>query len=226
MDKAIRVVIAHDHLLVREGLRMILSDSLDIQVVGEAEDGLQVIEMAAEICPEVILMSLRLPSLDGVTATEKIKAQWPQISIIILATYDDDHLLIRSLRAGAQGFLFRDAGRQTLVETIQAVGRGDILLQADIFNRLFQEITHSPRSSAPAYHKLETSAYPSLALSQREVEVLKLVAHGARNKEVAFQLNISQSTVKAHLDNIFNKLSVDSRTAAVSIASHYGLLKN
>src|ERR1041385_8803125 len=127
MTDAIRVLIADDHPIVRDGLRMILSDAPEIQVVGEAENGLQAIEMAEEIRPGVILMDLRMPNLDGLSATERIKAQWPEIAIVILTTYNEDQLMIRSLQAGAMGFLLKDIGRQPLVDTIQAAFRGDIL---------------------------------------------------------------------------------------------------
>ena len=220
MNDAIRVLIADDHLIVREGLRMILNDFPDIQVTGEAENGQQAVDLAGETQPDVILMDLRMPTLDGIAATEKIKAQWPEIAIVILTTYNEDQLMIRGLQAGAQGFLLKDAGRQTLVDTIQAASRGDTLLRADTFQRLLPKI--EPVASRSYPRRDETPS--RITLSQRELEILKLVAMGARNKEVAAQLAISQSTVKAHLDSIFNKLGVDSRTAAVSIAVQDGLL--
>jgi NarL family two-component system response regulator YdfI len=224
MTDAIRVLIADDHLIIREGLRMILSDSPDIQVVGEAENGLQAIELAEEIHPSVILMDLQMPSLDGLSATEKIKAQWPEIAVVILTSYDEDQLMIRGLKAGAKGFLLKDTRRQTLLDTIQAAFRGDTLLQADTLTRLLPKPAIQSVDLTQSYKERELETHSRTVLSKRELEVLKLVATGARNKEIAVQLKISQSTVKAHLDSIFNKLGVDSRTAAVSTASQYGLL--
>jgi NarL family two-component system response regulator YdfI len=224
MTPAIRVLIADDHLIVREGLRMILADYPEVTLVGEAENGLQAIELAGETHPDVILMDLRMPDLDGLSAITKIKAQWPEIAIVILTTYNEDELMIRGLQAGAQGFVLKDTGRQALFDTIQAAFRGDTLLQSDTLNRLLPKIETSPM--LPTQSSKQDEIRSRTVLSQRELEILKLVATGARNKEIAAQLNISQSTVKAHLDSVFNKLGVDSRTAAVSIASQYGLLND
>lgn len=226
MADTIRVLVADDHMVVREGLRMIFADYPEITLVGEAENGLQAIELAGETHPDVILMDLRMPGLDGLATIEKIKAQWPKIAIVILTTYNEDQLMIRGLQAGAKGFLLKDTGRQTLLATIHAAFRGDILLQSETLNRLLPKIEPgalSPNKPSPG---LASENPIRITLSQRELEVLKLVATGARNKEIAVQLHISQSTVKAHLDSIFNKLGVDSRTAAVSIASQNGLLSD
>ena len=220
MTGTIRVLVADDHMIVREGLRMILADYPEFTLVGEAEDGLQAIELAGEMHPDVILMDLRMPGMDGLASIEKIKTQWPDIAIVILTTYNEDDFMFRGLQAGAQGFLLKDSGRQTLVDTIQAAYRGDTLLQADMMNRLLPKIEASSRGSPK--QMIETRS--RITLSQRELEILRLVATGARNKEIASQLNISQSTVKAHLDSIFNKLGVDSRTAAVSTALQDGTL--
>lgn len=220
----IRVVIADDHLIVREGLRMILGECPDIQVVGEAEDGLQAIALAEQTHPDVILMDLRMPVLDGLSAISRIKAQWPEIAIVILTTYNEDESMISGLQAGAQGFLLKDTDRDALFDTIEAAHRGDTLLQRDTLNRLIPKFETPPFTAAPSHPKQESESRSRTTLSPRELEILKLVATGGRNKEIALQLSISQSTVKAHLDSIFNKLGVDSRTAAVSLASQYGLL--
>lgn len=220
MMSEIRVLIADDHLIIREGLRMVLANYPEITLVGEAENGLQAIEMVGETHPHVVLMDLRMPGLDGLSAIERIKAQWPDVAVVILTTYDEDQLMVRGLQAGAKSFLLKDTGRQTLIDTIQAAARGDMLLQSDTFERLLKIGTVADGSATRA----DSEARSRITLSKRELEVLQLVASGARNKEIAIQLNISQSTVKAHLDSIFNKLGVDSRTAAVSIAAQDGLL--
>jgi len=219
MESPVRVLIADDHLIVREGLRMILGEYADIQIVGEAQDGLQAIELAEQAEPDVILMDLRMPGVDGLTAIERIKAQWPEIAIVILTTYNEDELMIRGLQIGAQSFLLKDTDRATLHETILAASQGNTLLQPQTISRLLPVLNTPLVPSKP-----EADVRNQTMLSQRELEILQMVATGARNKEIAVQLNISPSTVKTHLDSIFNKLGVDSRTAAVSIAAQYGLL--
>lgn len=226
MTSAIRVLIADDHLIVREGLRMILANYPDINLVGEATDGQQAIELARETHPDVVLMDLRMPGLDGLSALEEISAQWPEIAVVILTTYNEDQLMIRGLQAGARGFLLKDTGRQTLLETIEAAFRGETLLQSETVHRLLPTIGTATKPFSQASPESDAEPHSRTTLSQRELEVLKLVATGARNKEVAVELDISQSTVKAHLDSIFNKLGVDSRTAAVSVAVQRGLFAN
>lgn len=221
---AIRVLITDDHLIVREGLRMILGGYPDIHVVGEAENGFQAIELAEETHPDLILMDLRMPGMDGLAAIARIKAQWPEIAIVILTTYHEDDLMIRSLQAGAQGFLLKDTNCDTLVDTIQAALRGAVLMRPDTLRRLLPKTERTPAQLTEPFPKYETDTRTGARLSPREVEVLRLVAKGGRNKEIARQLTISQSTVKAHLDSIFNKLGVDSRTAAVSMAFRLDLL--
>jgi NarL family two-component system response regulator YdfI len=218
---AIRLLIADDHLIVREGLRMILAEHSDIEVVGEAENGSEAIKLAEQTHPDVILMDLRMPNVDGLTAITKIKEQWPEIAIVILTTYNEDELMIRGLQAGAQGFLLKDTHRTALFDTIEAAFRGDTLLRHETLSRLLQKTEPSAELSTRPSSKPNLEGSRTM-LSQRELEILKLVSTGARNKEIARQLNISQSTVKSHLDSIFNKLGVDSRTAAVSLAAQYG----
>ena len=216
MSELIRVLIADDHEVVRDGLRMILEAEQEFNVVGEAGDGVEAVRLAGETKPHVILMDLRMPRMDGLEAIERIRAQWPEVAIVILTTYDEDDLMLRGLRAGASGYLLKDTNRQTLFNTLRAAARGDTLLQAEVIERLIS-ITQAAKPQA-AGSKVQTS------LTDREHEVLACVAVGERNKEIARRLGISERTVKAHLSSIYSKLGVDSRAAAIAVAMNRGLL--
>jgi NarL family two-component system response regulator YdfI len=218
MSTPIRVLVADDHLIVRQGLQLILETTSDIQMVGEAADGLEALQQAAALQPDVILMDLRMPGMDGITAIEHLQAEQPQAAVVILTTFNEDELMLRGLRAGARGFLLKDTDRESLFNAIRAAARGETLLRPEILARLVA-LSHPPESSA--------AASPSPAetlLSPREQEVLTGVAAGERNKEIAFRLGITERTVKAHLDSVYHKLGVDSRAAAVSAALQRGLL--
>ena len=211
----IRVLIADDHLMVREGLQLILSSEEDFAVVGTAVDGATAVQMAAEEQPDVVLMDLRMPGMGGLEAIGHIHARWPQMAVVILTTYNEDELMIRGLRAGARGFLLKDTGRQALFDTIRAAARGETLLQPEILARV---LAHADDRAQPA-------AEPQTEmLTERELEVLTAVARGERNKEIALQLGVTERTIKAHLTNIYNKLGVDSRAGAVAVAMQEGIL--
>jgi NarL family two-component system response regulator YdfI len=212
----IRVLIADDHLVVREGLQLILSSQPDFELVGEAVDGATAVQLAGELQPDVILMDLRMPGMDGLEAIGHIRRQWPDIAIVILTTYNEDDLMLRGLQAGARSFLLKDTDRQTLFHTIRAAAQGETLLQPDILARV---IAHT--QSPAANHQL-----PATDLTERELEVLTAVVRGDRNKEIARHLGVTERTVKAHLTNVYNKLGVDSRAAAVSVAIQQGILPN
>lgn len=215
----IKVLIADDHLVVREGLQLILNTEPDIEVIGEAKDGAQAVRLVAELQPDVVLMDLRMPGMDGLEAITHIHARWPELAIVILTTYNEDDLMIRGLQAGARGFLLKDTGRKTLFNSIRAAARGETLLQPEILARVLAHTNAAPPAATPAN---KTSS--GLDLTDRELEVLTAVAGGSRNKEIALQLGVSERTIKAHLTNIYNKLGVDSRAAAVSVAIQRGLI--
>ena len=215
MNKTIRILIADDHLIIRQGLRLILETEPDFELVGEAEDGLQAIQMAGELNPDVILMDLRMPNMDGITAIEQLRQAQPQIAIVILTTFNEDALMLRGLKAGARGFLLKDTDRSTLFESIRAAARGETLLRPDIMERLLKSAAASQSNDS---HK------DGPALSSREEEVLQAIARGERSKEIALQLGISERTVKAHLASIYSKLGVDSRASAIAVAAKRGLL--
>lgn len=211
----IKILIADDHLIIRQGLRLILETEADFELIGEAADGAEALALCQKLIPNLVLMDLRMPNMDGLTAIEKLRATQPQIAIVILTTFNEDELMFRGLQAGARGYLLKDTDRATLFDTIRAAVRGETLLQPDMMKRLLSR-THAP--------SLESKTVTSVNLSEREQQILEAVARGGRSKEIAAQLNISERTVKAHLASIYNKLGVDSRAAAIAVAANKGLL--
>ena len=207
----IRVLIADDHEVVRDGLRLILETEEDFQVIGEAGDGSAAIQLAEELQPDVILMDLRMPGMDGLQAIEQIHSKWPKIAVVILTTYNEDNLMLRGLRAGARGYLLKDTNRQTLFDSLRAAARGEALFLPEVIARVLNQPSAEKRSE-------------NSVLTERELEVLQAAASGERSKEIALHLGISERTVKAHLDSVYNKLGVDSRAAAVATAIGRGIL--
>jgi len=207
----IRVLIVDDHEVVREGLRSILATAEDVELVGEAADGSEAVRLAAELSPDIVLMDLSMPGVGGIEAIEQIKALALPLEIVILTTYDDDDLIIRGLRAGARGYLLKDAGRKALFDSIRAAHRGELLLPSAVAERVMTHL-EQPKPARPN------------DLTAREFEVLVLMADGAANKQIAGRLEIAERTVKAHVTSIFMKLEVNSRTEAVAVALRSGLL--
>ncbi len=205
----IRLLIVDDHPVVRDGLRGMLKSQPDFEVVGEAGDGSEAVRMVGSLKPDIVLMDLRMPVMDGVTALGEIKANNPQVQVLVLTTYDSDADILPAIEAGAAGYLLKDSSKEELYDGIRAAARGETVLAPAVAARLVG------RMRAPAEEKL----------SSREVEVLQLVAEGASNSEIAQQLHISQATVKSHLVNIFRKLGVSDRTAAVTMALRKGILR-
>lgn len=215
MSERIRVLITDDHEIVREGMRLILETAEDVEVVGEAADGAEALRLVAAEQPDVVLMDLRMPGMDGLTAIEHLQRDQPQVAIVILTTYNEDDLMLRGLQAGAKGFLLKDTSRGMLLDTIQAAARGDSLLEAGVMARLLAHVQTAGR---------QAPAPTDSPLTERELEVLQAVAQGETNRGVALQLGITERTVKAHLTSVYNKLGVDSRAAAIAIAAQSGWL--
>ena len=213
----IRVMITDDHLIVREGLRLILETADGIELVGEAKDGAECLELVKKLNPQVILMDLQMPRMDGITAIEHLRKEYPDIAIVILTTYNEDDLMIRGLQSGARGYLLKDSSRESLIDTIQAAAKGETLLKPEILSRVL-----SSKTSV----KKETTSQTESVLTERELEVLQLASLGERNKEIAYKLGITERTVKAHLQSIYQKFGVDSRAAAVAVAAGKGMLEN
>lgn len=209
----IKIVIADDHLIIRQGLRLILETEPDFDLVGEAGDGAEALEVCAQTHPQIILMDLRMPGMDGLTAIEKLRKEQPEVAVVILTTFNEDDLMLRGLQAGARGYLLKDTTREALFNAIRAAVRGETLLAPETMIRLLNQVDKPARSSNE-----------DVSLTDREQQVLKAVAQGERSKEVAFKLGITERTVKAHLASIYSKLGVDSRAAAIAIAAQKGWL--
>jgi DNA-binding NarL/FixJ family response regulator len=205
----VRLLIADDHPIVRAGFEGMLAEMPDLDVVGEAENGEEAVRLAQRLRPDVVLMDLRMPVVDGVEATSRIKAQDPSANVLVLTTYDSDADILRAIEAGATGYLLKDTPREDLFRAIRAAARGEPVLAPSVTARLMQ------RAQTPA----------RTALSGREIEVLELVARGGSNKELARELHLSEATVKSHLIHIFDKLGVTDRTAAVTVALERGILR-
>lgn len=216
----IRVVVVDDHLVVREGLRMMLEIAgKGFTMLGEAANGAAAMRVIEEVQPDVVLMDLRMPGMDGLEAITHVRERWPHIAVVILTTYNEDDLMLRGLRAGACGYLLKDTDRETLFHAIRAAARGDMLLQPEIMARILARTTDAPY---PAQAGAE--ANKETILTEREREVLQAVARGERSKEIASRLGVSIRTVSSHLTSIYTKLGVDSRASAVVAGIERGLL--
>jgi NarL family two-component system response regulator YdfI len=209
----IKILIADDHLIIRQGLRLILETENDFEFIGEASDGNEAVSLCKKLKPDVVLMDLRMPNMDGLSAIEKLRVEQPQIAVVILTTFNEDELMLRGLQAGARGYLLKDTDRNTLFDTIRAAARGETLLKPEFMARVLSQNVIT-----------KTEAHGPINLTERELEVLNAVARGERSKEIAVQLGISERTVKAHLASIYGKLGVDSRAAAIAVAAQSGLL--
>ncbi len=218
--KSIRVIIADDHFIVREGLRLILETDPEIELVGDAPDGASAVRLAGEVQPDVVLMDLRMPGLNGLQAIEQIHAQWPQMALVILTTYHEDALMLRGLQAGACGYLLKDTSRETLLDTIRTAARGETLLQPEVLSRLLAQTSEARQAPGTPPKRV---ADP-ITFTEREQDVLRAIARGERSKEIAAHLGITERTVKSYLSSIYTKLEVDSRAAAVARALERGLL--
>ena len=202
----IRVLIADDHPIVREGFGAIVNAESDIQVVAQAADGAEAIELAAKTDADVALMDLRMPNMGGAEAIRRLRQSNPNLRAIVLTTYDDDEAIYEAIRAGARGYLLKDVRPKDLVRAIRRVHAGGSLLQPVVVERLLDRL--GPEDA-------DDDAQPVEALTPRELEVLQIMARGARNRDIAQELVISERTVKIHVANIIAKLGVTNRTAAV-----------
>ncbi|SKH20502.1 response regulator containing a CheY-like receiver domain and an HTH DNA-binding domain [Mycobacteroides abscessus subsp. bolletii] len=202
------VLLVDDHPVVREGLRGMIAAEDDLAVVGEAGSGAEAVALALSLRPDVVLMDLRMPDIDGVSATERILAALPQTRIIVVTTYETDSDILRAVEVGAAGYLLKDVSRRQLAEAVRDAAKGKTVLAPSVANRLVNFV-RQPRQPA---------------LSGRETEVLKLVAQGKTNAQIGSALHISEATVKTHLLRSFHKLGVSDRTAAVTSAMKLGIL--
>jgi DNA-binding NarL/FixJ family response regulator len=209
MTETIRLLIADDHPVVRNGLQSMLAMHPNFEVVGEASTGLEAVELTAKLHPDVVLMDLNMPEMDGVAALAKIKEQQPDANILVLTSYGSDADITKALESGATGYLLKDAPRQELFEAILHTAKGESLLGQAVAARLVERM-RGPTAEA---------------LSSREIDVLTLVAKGASNRQIADQLFVTEATVKTHLIHIYSKLNVSDRTSAVTMALEQGIIE-
>jgi DNA-binding NarL/FixJ family response regulator len=218
MSAPARVLIADDQRVVRQGLATLLGLLPGIEVVGTASDGEEAIALAAELVPDVVLMDLRMPRCDGVEATRRLSAAHPGIRVIVLTTYADDRSVLEALRAGARGFLTKDAGAEEIQQAIAAVGRGEAAIDPAVQHHVVDALA---RSAAAEQDACEVQLPDGL--TAREAEVLTLVAEGLSNAEIAARLVVSEATVKSHINHLFTKTGVRDRAQAVAYAYKHGL---
>jgi DNA-binding NarL/FixJ family response regulator len=213
----ISVLLADDQVLVRDGFRLILDVESDIEVVGEAGDGRQAVEEAKRLIPDVILMDIRMPGLDGIAATRQLVQAGSHSRVLMLTTFDQDDYLYEAMRAGASGFLVKDVRRDQLVHAIRTIAMGEALLAPALVRRLIEDYCRRPSPFSGHPHALAE-------LTERELQVLRLVARGLPNREIARELFLSEATVKTHLGHLMRKLDLRDRVQAVVLAYESGLV--
>ncbi|RMF02292.1 MAG: DNA-binding response regulator [Chloroflexi bacterium] len=237
MSHAITVILADDHPVVRRGLAAMVDAEDDIEVIGEAENGEAALQLARTLKPDVMLMDLQMPVMDGVEAIKRIHAELPGIKVIVLTTFADDDYIYAGIAAGARGYLLKDAPPEQLIEAIRAAHRGESLLDPEVAGRLLDRISGmmaqvygAPATdSSPGDDDAGIRPVPKVRppkLTPRELDVLALMGRGKRNKEIAEELVIAERTVKIHVGNILGKLNVSNRTEAVAQAIKMGVIKD
>ncbi len=216
--ETIRLLIVDDQRLMREGLRTLLELESDLLVAGEAGDGQEALQKYASLQPDVVLMDIRMPVLDGVEATRRLRLDYPHARVIILTTFDDDAYVFDGLRAGALGYLLKDVSGDELAEAIRQVAKGGALIEPSVARKVLAEFARLPQPVGQA------GSDQSHSLSERELEILKLLAQGASNRQIASQLFLAEGTVKNYISNILDKLGVEDRTQAALRARELGII--
>jgi len=219
MRASTRVLIADDQRVVREGLALLIGLLPGLEVIGMASDGEEAVGLAAELGPDIVLMDLRMPRCDGVEATRLLREKHPEVKVIVLTTYADDRSVVDALRAGARGFLTKDAGADEIKEAIAAVERGEAAIDPAVQHHVVNALAH-----LGTIDKEETESGLPDGLTTREAEVLGLIATGLSNTEIAARLVVSEATVKSHINHIFTKTGVRDRAQAVTYAYRHGLV--
>jgi len=213
----IRVLLCDDQLIVTEGLRIILGSVSDISVVGAAHDGAEAVDLVAKERPDLVLMDLRMPVMNGIQATRKISTEYPACRVLVLTTYDDDEWVLDAIRAGAAGYLLKDTPRDQLIAAIRGTVAGATHIDPNVAGKLLKQVANP--SAAPSEHNSSVGA----DLSEREREILRLVADGLSNAEIAERLHLSKGTVQNYMSSLFAKLDVTDRTQAAILALRHGL---
>lgn len=223
-QKKIRVLVVDDHPLFRQGVRWALDAEPDIEVVGEAADGDQALQMALELSPDLVLSDVNIPGPDGVELVRSLKSALPRTMVILMTAYDDEDQLFDAVRVGAAAYFLKDLGPQELMESIRRVNQGEYLINENVLSKplVASRVLKQFADLSPVDHDVEPLFVP---LSNREIEVLDLIAHGKSNKEIARALGISDQTVKNHITSILRKLAVNDRTQAVVYAIRHGWIK-
>lgn len=222
-----RVLLVDDQTLIRQGIRMLLTTEAGIEVVGEAANGIEALAAVQRLDPEVVLMDVRMPELDGVAATREITSLYPHVGVIILTTFDDEEYIFEGLRAGARGYLLKDISSEEMADAIRVVAKGGALIQPSITRKVLSEFARlSTQPNPPQYSttpRFGASGLPE-PLTERELGVLKCIAEGLSNREIADRLFITEGTVKNHVSNLIAKLGVRDRTQALLKAKELGIL--
>jgi DNA-binding NarL/FixJ family response regulator len=213
----IHIGLVDDQRLIRDGLRLLLEMEEDLTVIGEADDGISAVELYSRTQPDVLLMDIRMPGIDGVEATRRIIERWPQARVIILTTFDDDTYIFDALRAGALGYLLKDISGPELAAAVREVVQGGALIQPSVARKVLAEFSRLTPETAQPRPVLQEQ------LTEREKEILKGISHGLTNKEIAIRLNLTEGTVKNYISVIFQKLGVQDRTQAALRAREFGL---
>jgi len=216
-DEVIRVIIADDHPVYRDGLSRLLSEIGGFDVVGLAADGNEAVDLASALAPDVVVMDVRMPNLDGIEATRRITTASPTIGVVVLSMFEEDELVFAAVRAGARGYLLKDADDDQIAATLRGIARGEAIFGPTTARRLLEMLGRVPESGTAATQPV----FPQL--SQREREVLELLARGMRNAAIAAELFLSERTVRNYVSNIFTKLQVDDRAQAVAAARDVGI---
>jgi DNA-binding NarL/FixJ family response regulator len=209
-----KVIICDDQSIVREGLAMLLKLEPDIQVIGMADDGAAAIELVDKERPDVVLMDLKMPSVNGVEATRHIKSKYPEVRVLILTTYDDDQWVFDAINAGASGYLLKDTPRDELVKAVRGTTTGKTYLDPSIAGKVLEQISS---------HRVYTATQITSNLTEREIEILRLIARGLSNADISERLFLSEGTVRNHVSAILSKLGVADRTQAAVMAIQHGL---
>ena len=220
----IKVLLADDQTLIRQGIRLLLEIEADIQVVGQAANGKEALEQVEATHPDVVLMDVRMPELDGVEATRQLAARFPEVKVIILTTFEDDETVFEGLKAGARGYLLKDISSEEMAKAVRRVAAGEALIEPRITRKVLAEFSRMATASESHSPGMNKTDGPAIPLTEREREVLNALARGLSNREIAEQLVITEGTVKNHVSSLIDKLGVRDRTQAILKGQELGLI--